>query len=219
MSTEALKTMKEQLMSCVQGQLGDLSRVDAHELGEAVDMIKDLTEAIYYCTITEAMEKSKESNEEQVRTVNYYTVPMSMGSNNMMPSDRRMMDRENEGMMYYPGGRGNNNYMYYPTGPNGDTTHGGNMDSVGMLGNGGRVVNYYTDPNMMRDPREGRSPMRRRMYMEGKETHKDTNSQLRELEAYLQELSTDITEMIKDASPEERATLHQKMSMLADKIA
>jgi hypothetical protein len=33
MSTEALKMMKEQLMSCVQGQLGDLSRVDAKELG------------------------------------------------------------------------------------------------------------------------------------------------------------------------------------------
>ena len=29
----------------------------------------------------------------------------------------------------------------------------------------------------------------------------------------------DITEMIKDASPEERATLHQKMTTLASKIA
>ena len=72
---------------------------------------------------------------------------------------------------------------------------------------------------MRRDPREGRSPMRRRMYMEGKEMHNDPNSQLHELEAYLQELSSDITEMIKDASPEERATLHQKMTMLASKIA
>lgn len=72
---------------------------------------------------------------------------------------------------------------------------------------------------MGRDPREGRSPMRRRMYMEGKEMHNDPNSQLRELEAYLQELSSDITEMIKDASPEERATLHQKMTTLASKIA
>ena len=219
MSTEALKTMKEQLMSCVQGQLGDLSRVDAHELGEAVDMIKDLAEAIYYCTITEAMEKTDKQNGQRVQTVNYYTVPMSMKSDPMMMgTDHRNMER-NGGYMYYPGGGGSNNYMYYPTGPNGDTTHGGNMDSVGMLGNGGGVVNYYTDPNMMRDPREGRSPMRRRMYMEGKEAHNDTNSQLRELEAYLQELSKDITEMIKDASPEERATLHQKMSMLADKIA
>ena len=42
MGIEALKTMKDQLMSCVQGQLGDISKVNAHELGEAVDMIKDL---------------------------------------------------------------------------------------------------------------------------------------------------------------------------------
>jgi len=33
MATDALKMMKEQLMSCVQGQLGDISRVDTHELG------------------------------------------------------------------------------------------------------------------------------------------------------------------------------------------
>ena len=59
---------------------------------------------------------------------------------------------------------------------------------------------------------------RRRMYMEGKEMHKDTNSQLQELEAYLHELSDDLTEMITDASPEEKATLRQKMTMLADKI-
>lgn len=52
MGIEALKTMKDQLVSCTQGQLGDLSKVDAHELGEAMDMIKDLSEAIYYCTIT-----------------------------------------------------------------------------------------------------------------------------------------------------------------------
>ena len=44
-------------------------------------------------------------------------------------------------------------------------------------------------------------------------------SQIKELEAYLQELSTDITEMIKDASPEEKAILRQKMTTLADKIA
>ena len=33
MATEALKTMKEQLINCVQGQLGDISKVDTHELG------------------------------------------------------------------------------------------------------------------------------------------------------------------------------------------
>ena len=61
MATENLKTMKEQLTSCVQGQLGDISKVDTHELGEVIDMIKDLAEAIYYCTITDSMEKRKKS--------------------------------------------------------------------------------------------------------------------------------------------------------------
>lgn len=98
-----------------------------------------------------------------------------------------------------------NGYMYYPT----------------SGGNGGGGVSYYTEmPGMMnRDPRQGRSPMRRRMYMEGKEMHNDPKSQLKELQAYLQELSTDVTEMIKDASPEEKATLRQKMTTLASKIA
>lgn len=207
MGTEALKTMEKQLVSYVQSQFGDLSRVDTHELGEAVDMIKDLAESIYYCTITDAMEKTNEKDGEVVRTVNYYTAPMMKYDDNM-----RGMENYNRGVDR------NNGYMYYPTGRDGmNPTWASTMDSGGMFGNGGRV-NYYTDP-MMRDPRQGRSPMRRRMYMEGKEAHNDPNSQLKELEAYLQELSTDITEMIKDASPEERATLHQKMSMLADKIA
>ena len=198
MATEALKMMKEQLMSCVQGQLGDISKVDAHELGEAVDMIKDLAEAIYYCTITESMEKSEENKSQGETNINYYTTPYY----NKMYPDYRDIERT--------GG-----YMYYPTGGNGSGMNGGNSGNS----TGGR--SYYTEmPNIMgRDPREGRSPMRRRMYMEGKEMHNDPNSQLHELEAYLQELSSDITEMIKDASPEERATLHQKMTMLANKIA
>ena len=193
MGMEALKTMKDQLVSCVQGQMGDISKVDTHELGEAIDMIKDLSEALYYCTITESMEKSEENKGET--NINYYTTPF----NKMNPDYYRDMERT--------GG-----YMYYPTGDSSSNVGG----SVGGRGTG---MSYYTEmPNLMRDPRQGRSPIRRRMYMEGKEMHKDTNSQLHELEAYLQELSTDITEMIKDASPEERATLRQKMNMLADKI-
>ena len=48
--------MKETLMSCIENQLTHLDTVDTKELGEAIDMVKDLSEAIYYCTITEAME-------------------------------------------------------------------------------------------------------------------------------------------------------------------
>lgn len=194
---EELKTMKTQLMGCIQGQMGQLDKADTKEMGEAIDMVKDLSEAIYYCTITEAMEKSQKQDKETVNNINYYTAPMD--HNKMYPDYYRDMER-NVGYMYYPGGNnstGNNSTM-----------------------NGGRTTSYYSEVpyDMRRDPREGRAAIRRRMYMEGKEMHKDTNSQLKELEAYLQELSSDITEMIKDASPEERATLHQKMTTLANKI-
>ena len=95
MATEALKTMKEQLMSCVQGQLGNISKVNAHELGEAIDMIKDLAEAIYYCTITDSMEKKKKKKMSS-STINYYTTPM-----NQMYPYMDGMDRTKR-YMYYP---------------------------------------------------------------------------------------------------------------------
>ena len=56
------KIMQDQLMSAVKAQMSDLSCVDTNELGEAIDMIKDLEEAMYYCTIVEAM---KEKHEEK----------------------------------------------------------------------------------------------------------------------------------------------------------
>ena len=65
---ERLKHMKDCLIACVHNQIsGNLDQVDAKELGEAIDMIKDLEEAIYYATITEAMhnKEEKESHHEQ----------------------------------------------------------------------------------------------------------------------------------------------------------
>lgn len=66
--------------------------------------------------------------------------------------------------------------------------------------------------------KDGRSYMSRRMYMEAKETHKDKATQLKELEKYMQELTHDITEMIGDASPEEKQYLEKKITALASKI-
>ena len=54
--------------------------------------------------------------------------------------------------------------------------------------------------------------------MEGKEMHQPKEHQMQELEGYMSELSSDITEMIRDASPEERQMLQKKLSSLATKI-
>ena len=60
---EQLKNMKQTLVSCIQGQMTHLDSVDTKELGEVVDMVKDLSEAIYYCTITEAMGEKEKNGE------------------------------------------------------------------------------------------------------------------------------------------------------------
>lgn len=67
---EQLKSLKQNLIGQVQAQMCNLAAVDAKELGEVVDMIKDLEECIYYCTIVEAME-GKEKEEK----IHHYYYP------------------------------------------------------------------------------------------------------------------------------------------------
>ena len=50
-----LIAMREVLASCIEEQLKHIEDIDACELGEAVDMLKDIEETLYYHTITEAM--------------------------------------------------------------------------------------------------------------------------------------------------------------------
>jgi hypothetical protein len=213
---EDLIKMKQKLVDCVQGQIsGNLENASAAELGEAVDMIKDLSEAIYYCTITDAMNKEKPYEMNKQPTY-YYTEKMTP-----------MLD-------YTQGSNSNRSYpMDYGYNRNYPTMYnnGGSMSSGSSVGNTGGSSYYhggygmpynmpYEQPMMMptRDIHEGNSPMYRKMYMEGKAQHKDKNSQMQELEKYMQELSQDITDMIKDASPEEKQLLQQKISTLSTKI-
>ena len=74
-------------------------------------------------------------------------------------------------------------------------------------------------PYEMRDYREGRSPVTRRMYMESKELNHGKEKKMQELEKYMKELTDDILEMIEDATFEEKQILTQKLSTLANKIS
>ena len=64
MNLEKLQWMKDSLICVVENQLCNLDDVDTEELGEAIDMIKDLEEAIYYNTVTEAMNNPQKENDE-----------------------------------------------------------------------------------------------------------------------------------------------------------
>lgn len=211
---ERLKQMKESLINTIEQQInGNLECVNTKELGEAVDMIKDLEEAIYYCTITDAMkEKGYASQDEKTY---YYTERMKPMLE--YPYERYDEYDKRPMTMYYDGGnRG------------GAQSSGGRGMSGSSSSMGGDTAYYRHDPRMNGyerpvmmpdyDTRQGRSPLSRKMYMEGKMNHKDKGSQMEELETYVQELSRDVTEMIQDASPEEKQLLQQKISTLAAKI-
>lgn len=228
---EKLKQMKECLVGMVESQVyGNIDKVDAQELGAAVDMIKDLAEAIYYCTITEAMEEEGEGKEGKGKHGMMYSRSMPMYH---MPYpiemyDPRYRERYNYGSMYAQSSGGNSSGSSSNGGNSGSTSsrgyHDGMMPMDYSMYNDGSMYamserggNRNYREGMMRDPREGRSGERRKMYMEGKGM-KDKTHQMKELENYMQELSMDLTEMIQDASPEEKQMLQQKISTLATKI-
>lgn len=187
-----LEQMKECLVACVQNQInGHLDQVDTKELGEAIDMIKDLEEAIYYHTITKAMTENEEEHYSQHSDSGHH-------------EDNRMHNK-----VYY-------RHEDYPE--NG-YEHGAMMMPYENPHKGKRY-NYMPmeDNDYERDYREGSSPMYRRMYMESKEMNQDSTKHMQDLENYVHELSKDIMDMIENSSTEEKQMLRQKITTLAAKI-
>lgn len=168
--TERLTHLKNQLVCCIEAEMSDVYNADTEELGEAIDMLKDLEEALYYCTIIEAMEENAEDEKSERRhTSSHYRMYYE-------PKDKWDWDR--------------------------------NPHERDMM-----------PDHMTRDWREGKSPESRRMYMESKEMGHDKAAQLRELEKYMQELSTDVVDMIQDSTSDEKQYLEKKLMALASKIS
>lgn len=148
-----LIAMIEKLADCIEPQFDNLEEVDCCELGEAVDILKDLEETLYYHTVTEAM-------------------------------------------------KGEGAYGDWPE----TTTYNKKKD------------HHLIDDGFTYDECHGKSCMNRKAYLEAKHANKDKATQLRELEKYMQELTSDMVEMIQDSSPEEKQYLEKKISALASKI-
>lgn len=206
-----------------------IENVDTKEMGEVADIIKDLAEAEYYAKISKAMDEAEYGEDydymgayDEHERRGYRGQPRDSKGRYMSRRGRRMgyeepiymndmypmehyrdMDRM-DGRMYYTSGSMGTNSM----GSQGQSS----SNSSNMSGNRG-----YSD-RMVRDNREGKSGERRRGYMEAKEQGMDKQAKMKELEDYMKELSSDVTEMIGDASPEEKSLLKQKMQVLMQKI-
>ena len=73
-----LKAIKDTLLCAIEDQMcGNLALVNTKELGEVVDMVKDISETMYYCSVVEAMGKTSTSK-SKATTPNHYTDQMAI---------------------------------------------------------------------------------------------------------------------------------------------
>ena len=196
-----------------------IEMVDTKEMGEVVDIIKDLAEAEYYAKISKAMDESEYGEDYDY-----------MGAYDDMRKGYRGQPRDSRGryMSRRGGRRGYEEPMYHmPLDVYKDYSaeelrdmdrNIGRMYYADNANGGSMATRMQGGMNGGRDNREGRSGMSRRGYMEAKEMGKEKGEKMKELENYMKELSSDVTEMISDASPEEKAMLKSKMQTLLQKI-
>lgn len=197
--------MKMALENYVCAQVcGNLEAAPTHELGEAIDMIKDLSEAEYYCKITKAMDEAGDQIEE-------YDSRMGMGYNT---------SRYNNGR-YAPAGRGHysntghtmgfrpvekeylDDYIYNPI---------AFRDSMRM---------GYHDQDMMNHNRHGAAyedwKMARRHYTE---THNqaDKNEMNAHTNEHVSDVMVTIKEMWMEADPTLRTEMKTKLQQLLNDL-
>ena len=215
MHIKNIHSMIEKLSECAKCELDKgIESIDTKEMGEVAEIIKELCEAEYYAKISKAMDEYDFEDAEEIMDDGrrgYRGQPrdsrgryMRRGYQKMMPEYYRDMDMD-DGRMYYTSA---------------NASQGSQGGSSGQSSGGSSMG--YSD-GMMRDSREGRSGQSRRSYMETKEMHKgntqqDKDMKLKELDKYMNELSSDISEMIHDSSNEEKTMLKQKLNGLIQKI-
>ncbi len=184
-----------------------IENVDACEMGQVTDMLKDLAEAMYYRTLTKAMDEAED--DEIVEMFDRYG------------DGRRFYDhyRYSDGR-FAPKCRGSYRRGY--DGPYWRMTpemYKDMQEYRDMDRNTGRM--YYTEPTMTMS--ESNYDRAKRGYIETKELHRanttqDKEAKMRGLEDYFKEISSDITGLLSDMTPEERTMLKSKISALATKL-
>ena len=209
MDNKRMHCMIEKLAECAEKQFDNgIENVDTTEMGHVTDMLKDLAEAMYYRTLTKAMDESEDDD--------------------IMD----MFDRYGDGRRYYdhyryadgrfaPKGRGTyrrgyDEPPYWHMTP--EMYH--DMEQYRDYDRkDGRM--YYTEPGQIMN--ESSYDRAKRAYTESRDLHRgntaqDKEAKMRDLEGYFREISTDITDLLADMTQEERSMLKAKVSALATKL-
>ena len=184
--------------------------VDTCEMGQVVDMIKDLNEAEYKAVIVKAMKKADEEKEEYDK---------------MLLRELKEEYGEDTGRRYY-------DHYRYASGRFAPKGHGSyrrgyeeppywhmTPEMYRDMDRDTHSRMYYTETGM----NESGYDRAKRTYTETKEMHRgntpeDKKAKMQELERYAKSLTEDVVEMVSDMSDEEKNLLRTKMQILMQKI-
>lgn len=191
MDDNRICSIKERTLSLLEmGLTQDIANIDAKELGELMDIVKDCCETIkydeetkYYKKVVEAMEENASAEklgEYLPETEGKYYTRLRDAHGKYMYS--KMPDDRYDNMYL--------NRMYYT--PMYDNTKIGNTDY-----------------------RNGKAYISRRGYMEANEKG-DIDTASKELEKYFKDLGIDITEMISNMSTSDKQIVKRKIEQLAE---
>ena len=246
--SKPIKKMCEKLMDSVNHELDKgVENVDAKELGEVIDMIKDLYEAkkemyeaCYYKQIMEAMEEYDFEDEEEIMDEGrrgYRGQPRSQSGRFMSRGDGRRSNRGRSGrrgydeMMYMPEyyrdmdmdeGR-----MYYTSANASQGSQGGSSMGSSSGGTSGDSMGYSEGGSMGSGSRQGQEMSRtesaRRGYLETKEIRKgnsqeDKQAKQKELDKWMSEFTSDVKGMVGEMTPEEKTLLKTRLTQLQSSL-
>lgn len=228
MDIKMMHEMIEKLTECAKSEMDKkgIEEIDTEEFGKATDIIKDLAEAMYYRTLTEAMKESeygadydeygpmddgRRGYRGQPRdSMGRYTSRRGRGGRRMgyeEPWDEmydemeyyRDMDRPSMNRMYFSGSGSSGGGM---SGQSSGGSYGGNMGS--SEGNRGGGNSRYENA--------------RRGYEEKKTMGADKQEKMKSLEEYMKTIAEELTQAVEGASPEERAMIKAKLNTVATKM-
>lgn len=96
---ERLKEIKEKILDCVHCQVTEnLKNTDTKELGEAIDMIKDISETMYYYTVIEAMEENNHDYIEHKGLVHHYDKDKNLKYGKSYETRKHFLELKEKGM-------------------------------------------------------------------------------------------------------------------------
>lgn len=208
MDIKRMHCMIEKLSECAKSEMeSGIENVDTCEMGKVVDMMKDLSEAMYYRTLTKAMDES--NLEETLEMFERY------GDGRRFYDKYRYADGR-----FAPKGRGTYrrgyDEPYYHMTPEMYREHDPEWYRD-MDRKDGKM--YYTEPITM----ESRYDKAKRMYTETKAKHnsgsvEDKQLTLKEGEKMLNVIIDELMEMVSDATPEMKNMIKTKGMSAMQKI-